>query len=257
MAPPDHAVWPLKTEVLGKKKESPATDALPATYHYYEAAGRQRGRQPGGGRTGFLTEGTVPRGPSRHDAKLMVCRRKASRHAAALSCRHGSGDHRHRPDGSAPPLGQQGEAIHQAPSRAFFFIQLFAAVAYKFPDACACHGPLANTCQRIPRRVALGFLYTYFCLISSESDFYVANENRLLPCREDGEPLEWADWKILARELLQMYEHEPDAVHPRFLRAELRLSRINIIHRFTSLPRFNPYIRGRHNYGSLFRDNLT
>jgi hypothetical protein len=45
-------------------------------------------------------------------------------------------------------------------------------------------------------------------------------------------------------------------IHSRFLRAELRLSRINTISRFTSLPRFNPYARGHYTYGSLFRNNL-
>ena len=54
-----------------------------------------------------------------------------------------------------------------------------------------------------------------------------------------------------------MHGHDPGAVHPRFLRAELRLSPINTISRLTSLPLFNPYVRGRHNYGSLFRDNLA
>ncbi|KAK4107002.1 hypothetical protein N656DRAFT_803045 [Canariomyces notabilis] len=33
--------------------------------------------------------------------------------------------------------------------------------------------------------------------------------------------------------------------------------RINIIHYFTRLPPFEPYLCGRHSYGSLFRDNLT
>jgi len=54
-----------------------------------------------------------------------------------------------------------------------------------------------------------------------------------------------------------MHERDPDVVHPRFLRAELRLFRINIIHRFTRLPPFHPYLCDWHNYGSLFRDNLT
>ncbi|KAG7286655.1 hypothetical protein NEMBOFW57_008966 [Staphylotrichum longicolle] len=54
-----------------------------------------------------------------------------------------------------------------------------------------------------------------------------------------------------------MYEHYPAVVHPRFLRAELRLSRINTIKRLTSFPLFEPYIRGRHNYSGLFRDNLA
>jgi len=88
-------------------------------------------------------------------------------------------------------------------------------------------------------------------VISSEIDFHIANENRLLPRKKNDEPIEWADWKTLARELLRMHEHNPGVVHPRFLRAELRLSRINTISRLTSLPLFNPYVRGRHNYGPV------
>ncbi|KAK4118112.1 hypothetical protein N657DRAFT_638280 [Parathielavia appendiculata] len=147
MALQDHALWRLETEVIAKtkEKEKPGTDALPATYSYYEAAGRR---------------------------------------AVAL------------------------RRIRAGESRG------------EWP---------------------LGFLYTYACLVSSESDFYVANEKRLLPCMENDRPLEWADWKILARELLRISAS----------------TRINIIHRFTSLPLFNQYLRGRHNYGSLFRDNLT
>lgn len=40
-------------------------------------------------------------------------------------------------------------------------------------------------------------------------------------------------------------------------RCLLRLSRINIIHRFARLPSFDPHLRGWRNYGSLFRDNLA
>ncbi|CAP71858.1 uncharacterized protein PODANS_6_7960 [Podospora anserina S mat+] len=91
------------------------------------------------------------------------------------------------------------------------------------PDGCACYNPPADTCRGIARKVALGFLYTY----------------------------------ALAREVLQVHERDPDVVHPRFLRAELRLSRINTIHRFTRLPPFHPYVRDWHNYSSLFHDNLA
>jgi hypothetical protein len=124
------------------------------------------------------------------------------------------------------------------------------------PKVCPCD-TLVDTCRANQRKVALGFLYTYACLISSESDFYVANEKRLLPRKEDDKPIEWKDWKTLARELLRMHERNPNMIHPRFLRAELRLSRVNTIHRFTRLPRFDPYLRSRHNYGSLFGDNLA
>jgi hypothetical protein len=43
-------------------------------------------------------------------------------------------------------------------------------------------------------------------------------------------------------------------MYPRFLRAELRLSRLNTIRR---LPPFNPYLRGWRNYGSLFYENIA
>lgn len=57
-------------------------------------------------------------------------------------------------------------------------------------------------------------------------------------------------WEILA-------SHDRDMVHRRFRGAELRLSRLNIIHGFTQLPPFDRYLRTWRNYGSLFRDKLT
>lgn len=145
----------------------------------------------------------------------------------------------------------------------------------KCPDDCACgnrgsaisnrstdYQPQSNkgwatmvACPGNPRKVAWGFLYTYACLVSSESDFFIANEKRLLPRKPDDSTIEWEKWKELVRELLQRYD--PAKAHPRFLRAELRLSRINTINRFTRVPPFDPYLRGWRNYGSLFRDNLT
>lgn len=123
------------------------------------------------------------------------------------------------------------------------------------PDTCQGGNPAPESCKADLRGVALGFLYTYACLVSSETDFLVANETRLLPRKEDGSTIEWAAWKKLAREILE--KHDTKGVHPRFLRAELRLSRINIIHRFTHVSPFSPYLRGRNNYSSLFRDNLA
>lgn len=143
----------------------------------------------------------------------------------------------------------------------------------KCPDGCACEkyevavtsggsgnsqnqwAPAALCRKNNLRRVALGFLYTYACLVSSESDFFVATEKRLLPRGADDSIIKWGKWKKLSRELIE--KHNPSTVHPRFLRAELRLSRINTINRFTRLPPFKPYLRGWRSYGSLFRDNLT
>lgn len=123
------------------------------------------------------------------------------------------------------------------------------------PYGCVCLDPAGTFCRSDLRKVALGFLYTYACLISSETDFHLANEKRLLPRKAKDTVVEWSEWKKLARELLN--RHEPEKVHPRFLRAELRLSRINTINRFTRFPPFESYLRGWNNYGSFYRDNLA
>lgn len=125
----------------------------------------------------------------------------------------------------------------------------------KCPDTCACQYHPPASCNMDLRKTAMGFLYTYACLVSSEADFFVAIESHLLPRKADDSAIKWADWKQLVRELVGKYN--PDEVHRRFLRAELRLSRINIIHGTTRLPPFSPYLRGWHNYGSLFRDNFA
>jgi hypothetical protein len=109
--------------------------------------------------------------------------------------------------------------------------------------------------QKKLRKCALGFLYTYACLITYESDFAMANEKRLLPRMTDDSTPHWEDWKKLVQEILM--SHDKDEVHQRFHRGELRLSRLNTIHRFTQLPPFDPYFRSWRHYGDLFRDNLT
>lgn len=153
-------------------------------------------------------------------------------------------------------LWDNGGKLFLKPVPRFLLDPTFWRSNLRCPDACACRNLPVDACRGgAPRKVASGFLYTYACLISSESDFFVANENHLLPRRANDATIEWADWKALARELLEA--HDPGHVHPRFHHAELRLSRINIIHYFTRLPPFDPYIRGWRNYSSLFRDNLA
>ncbi|KAK7428297.1 hypothetical protein QQZ08_005194 [Neonectria magnoliae] len=115
-------------------------------------------------------------------------------------------------------------------------------------------GAAVESCGDL-RKVALGFLYTYACLVSSETDFFVANEKRLLPRHTDDKIIEWKDWKRLVRELLESYK--PDDIHPRFLRAELRLSRINVIHGITHISAFEPLLDGWRNYSSFFHNNLA
>ncbi|KAJ8112315.1 hypothetical protein ONZ43_g5422 [Nemania bipapillata] len=107
------------------------------------------------------------------------------------------------------------------------------------------------------RKCALGFLYTYICLITHESDFAIAKEKRLLPLLDPskGTEIEWEDWKQFSREVLA--QHKPENVHWRFQRGELRLSRLNFFHRFTQSPLFTSYVRGWRGYGSLVSDNIT
>ncbi|GAP93164.2 putative subtilisin-like serine protease [Rosellinia necatrix] len=125
------------------------------------------------------------------------------------------------------------------------------------------------------RRCALGLLYTYACLIAYESDFAIANEKRLLPRRADGAEIRWEDWRRLVREALegrqkwqQWQRDNKDGgggdysgpgweVHPRFERGELRLSRLNLVSRYTRFPPFTSYVRGWRSYSSLIGDNVT
>ncbi|KAL6231122.1 hypothetical protein BDW75DRAFT_248106 [Aspergillus navahoensis] len=86
---------------------------------------------------------------------------------------------------------------------------------------------------------AMGFLYTY----------------GLLPRQLSESSFGWQGWKRLVSEVLS--HDDSRVVHPRFLRAELRLSRLDTIHRLTQLPPFEPYLRHHRNYGSLFYDNIT
>ncbi|KAL7942020.1 hypothetical protein V8C42DRAFT_360447 [Trichoderma barbatum] len=77
-----------------------------------------------------------------------------------------------------------------------------------------------------------GFLYTYACLVSTESDFFIAIESRLLSRELDGSTITWTQWRSFVREIIEtISRNDPDRIHPRFRRAELRLSRINAIHR--------------------------
>ncbi|KAI3326821.1 hypothetical protein HD806DRAFT_418610 [Xylariaceae sp. AK1471] len=105
------------------------------------------------------------------------------------------------------------------------------------------------------RKCALGFLYTYVCLISYESDFAIAKEKGLLPRLGDNSEICWDDWKKFVNEFLT--QHDKANIHTRFHRGELRLSRLNTISRFTQWPLFTSYIRGWRNYSSLVRDNIT
>ncbi|KAL6228939.1 hypothetical protein BDW75DRAFT_250359 [Aspergillus navahoensis] len=102
---------------------------------------------------------------------------------------------------------------------------------------------------------AMGFLYSYICLISYERDFNIDSDMGLLPRRLIESPSSWEGWKKLASEVLSRDDRK--LIHPRFLRAELRLARLDTLHRWTQMPPFEPYLRHYWNYGSLFRENIT
>ncbi|KAM0424168.1 hypothetical protein ACHAPT_010537 [Fusarium lateritium] len=266
--------WPFATEVLGGNGNgNGTTDALPASYHYYEALGRRRQRHivaiPAKAVPDFLdTElslgelgemlGYLWLAGSKHPATQLHFQVAMGRKIAVADRMglHLLWDH----DGR----------IFLKPIPRFLLDPDFWRRNLRCSDDCTCksgstggesledpgQAPAASaSCRENPRRVALGFLYTYACLISSEIDFFVANEERLLPRKADDSTIEWAMWKELVRELLE--RHDPEKIHPRFLRAELRLSRINTISRLTRLQPFDPYLRGWRTYGSLFRDNLA
>jgi len=218
------------------------TDALPATYHYYEAAGKRAVGNPAEDTPAFL-------------------QRELSLGSLADMLRHlwfagarlpAMPVHFHAAIGREITVVDRMDLhllwtsegrLFVKPIPRFLLTPNSCQRNLQCSNDCTCQGPSTATCRLIPRKVALGFLYTYAYLISSESDFYIANEKRLLPCKEDDTPIKQADWKNLARELLQMYGRDLDVIRPRFLHAELRLSRINTIHRFTRLPRFSPYRR--------------
>ncbi|KAI1157267.1 hypothetical protein F5B18DRAFT_671111 [Nemania serpens] len=56
--------------------------------------------------------------------------------------------------------------------------------------------------QECLRSCALGFSYTYVCLVTHESDFVIEKEKRLLPLPTSSRDLEieWDDWKHLVRD---------------------------------------------------------
>jgi hypothetical protein len=261
-------------ELLDNAKD---TDALPAIYHYHESLGKKEQRRlvanPAKSVTGFLDTELSLGGL---DEMLEYLWFAGSKHPATQL-------HFHVAMGREITVADRMDLhllwdnnakIFLKPIPRFLLDTAFWRTYLKCSDDCSCEkaetavsncggkGPLANQertpaarCRKPPREVALGFLYTYACLISSESDFHIANKKNLLPRLANDSTIEWAKWKELVRELIE--SHDPDKVHPRFLRAELRLSRINTISRFTRLPPFNPYLRGWRNYSSLFHDNLA
>lgn len=229
-----------------------ATDLLPASYHYHEASGKRQVADPEDDISAFLHNelslgrldemlqhlwlAGAKQAPKQLHAQVAVGREIVVVDQMDL---HLVLDYDRR--------------IFLKPIPRFLLDSQFWQSNLECPYGCMCLDPPAASCRGNLRRVALGFLYTYVCLISSETDFFLANEKRLLPRKAMDSTMEWSEWKTTARELLR--EHRPENVHPRFLRAELRLSWIDWINRFTRSPSFE-YLRGYSNYTSFYRDNF-
>lgn len=233
-----------------------ATDILPASYHYYEASGKRIVADPEKDIPTFLrNELSV----GRLDEMLQPLWFAGAKHAPRqLHFQVAVGREIvvvHRMD--LHLIWDNNGRIFLNPIPRFLLDPYFCKENLDCPYGCMCPGYLAPSCagREELRKIALGFLYSYACLISSETDFSLANEKFLLPQKTTGLAMEWEEWKTIARAILNA--HEPDNVHLRFLRAELRLSRINTINRLTRFPPFQSYLRGWNKYGSFYRDNLA
>ena len=89
-------------------------------------------------------------------------------------------------------------AIFFKPIPRFLLNSDFWQTRLRCPESCACsssiHPVEAGTdslCMSDLRKIALGFLYTCACLVSSENDFAVAKDHRLLPQMPDGSTIKW------------------------------------------------------------------
>ena len=128
-------------------------------------------------------------------------------------------------------LVQDNAAIFLKPLPRFLLDADFWQTTMQCPESCACNaavhpggGSADGSCLRDARKIALGFLYSYACLVSSETDFAIANEHYLLPRLPDGSSIKWDAWKTLARELQR--RHDPDKIHRRFLHGEVYCTHI-------------------------------
>ncbi|OAL53459.1 hypothetical protein IQ07DRAFT_641843 [Pyrenochaeta sp. DS3sAY3a] len=254
MAPLDPAPWPLEINVLGANKNT--ADLLPATYHYYETPRKRAIGNPADDVSLFLQR-ELSLG-SLVDMLKHLWFAGARRPAIPLHLHIAMGREIALADRmDLHLLWDNNGKLFIKPIPRYLLDVTFCSTNLQTPSNCTCQNFPTKTCGCTPRRVALGFLYTYACLISSESDFHLANELRLLPRNDNDAPIDWAAWKTLTRDLLRIYQRDRTIAHPRFHRAELRLSRLNTIHRFTSLPLFEPYLRSRYNYTGFFRNNIT
>ncbi|KAI1456640.1 hypothetical protein F4805DRAFT_431915 [Annulohypoxylon moriforme] len=236
--------------------ENGVTDIFPASYHLYRDTGKHRRRylvDPTKNIQGFLRQELSIKSLEQISKYLWLA--GAKHDATQLHIQVATGRKIVPSERIDSHLPWDNGIIYIKPIPRYILSPIFWKDHLGCSKDCTCNGGSFKTDCDGKWRVASGFLYSYLCLISSETDFLLANEKFLLPRYADGRTMEWEKWKKLSRELLE--KHDPEKIHPRFLRAELRLSRLNTIHRFTRWPPFNPYLRGWRTYGSLFRHNLS
>lgn len=108
---------------------------------------------------------------------------------------------------------------------------------------------------RTPHGLALGLLFSYMALISTELDFAIARELHLV---HDG--YKWEDWRALASRILEDYPHNTIYNHipRRYIHGELRSSRLDKVFRYCYgelLHGYSPLL-GNTRYVDFFKENL-
>ncbi|KFY95381.1 hypothetical protein V498_03385 [Pseudogymnoascus sp. VKM F-4517 (FW-2822)] len=106
---------------------------------------------------------------------------------------------------------------------------------------------------------ACGLLLSYCWLIQYKSDFFIANENHLIPDSLKS----WTDWTAQMEDLLHQTTTSPEwRVHQRYRYGELRLKTLNHIYKLDLIPfslsnGVNGFMRGPMWYGHFIAGNLT
>ncbi|KAL7916794.1 hypothetical protein GGI35DRAFT_485957 [Trichoderma velutinum] len=135
--------------------------------------------------------------------------------------------------------------IHLKPLPRYLLLPQFWKQYLSCEAGCLCmtdHTPTTEDyrCQRRKlREVALGFLYSYACLISYEIDFHLAKDARLVPTDER---FTWTRWVALVDQL--EIESIESRMHLRFIYGEISIA----------LPSSDNYVKSILSpYGNIFR----
>jgi len=82
------------------------------------------------------------------------------------------------------------------------------------------------------RSAAIGFMRTYSLLVCSESDFFLAQEKRLIPRNDPNDPeAPHITWESFSRFISSFDSYGDEDVSPRYSYGELRLTRLNFYSR--------------------------